>query len=212
MAIRSKGELAEAGGSEHDLAADRGLAGRIVGGDELAFEELVNRHYAQVARITGRFFRRPDIAEEVNQEVFVKAFTAMASYRAEMPLAHWLSRVAVNACYDQLRRARRRPETPISQLVDEPADFFDRLYTREADPAGGYWAREESRLCAEQLLDMLAPAERLVLTLMVLDDLSAAEVAKVTGWSVANVKVRAFRARGRLRKLLEAREKSSKGR
>src|SRR4051812_25647025 len=95
MVISSKRGPAEAAGSEHNLVADRRLAGRIVGGDEAAFEELVERHFAHVARITGRFFRQPEVAEEVNQEVFVKAFVAMRTYRAEMPLAHWLSRVAV---------------------------------------------------------------------------------------------------------------------
>ena len=212
MAIRSKGGPASAAGSESDLAADRRLAGRIVEGDEQAFEELVAIHYAQVARITGRFFRRPEIREELNQDVFVKAYTSMGTYRAEMPLAHWLSRVAVNACYDRLRHARRRPETPVSQLVDEPAEFFERLHAPRGTADGEFWAREDARLCAEQLVSLLAPPERLVLTLMVLEELSAAEVAELTGWSVTNVKVRAFRARGRLRKLLERRMESSKGR
>lgn len=198
-----RGGLADSGTKSNDLAADRQLAARIVDGDEPAFEFLVERHYRHVSRIAGRFFRRPELAEEVTQDVFVKAFVSMKSYRAEMPLEHWLSRIAVNACYDQLRRAKRRPETLVSQLSDEPAEFYDRLKTAGSGD-DGYWKREEARLCAERLLEMLEPAERLVLTLMVLEDLSVAEVAQVTGWSSANVKVRAFRARGRLKKILEA--------
>lgn len=208
MTIRTTGGPAFAREVDGDLDADRRLAGRIRNGDELAFEELVASHFGRVARITAKFFRRPEIAEEVNQDVFVKVLTSIGGYRAETPLSHWIGRVAVNACYDRLRRHKRRPETAVSQIVDEPSDFYDRLAARDGDGAGDFWAREDARLCAEELLELLEPAERLVLTLMVLDDLSTAEVAAATGWSKANVKVRAFRARGRLRKILEARERA----
>jgi RNA polymerase sigma-70 factor (ECF subfamily) len=196
----------------HDLTTDRQLAARILDGDEVAFEELVDRHYGRVSRIAGRFFRRKDAVEEIAQEVFVKAFVSMSTYRAEMPLEHWLCRITVNACYDQLRRKRRRPEAVVSQIVDDPADFYARLAAPAGSPESAYWAREEARLCAEQLLALLTPPERLVLTLMVLEDLSVAEVADLTGWSTANVKIRAFRARGRLRKLIEQATKTGGGR
>lgn len=182
-----------------DTAADRELAARILRGEEGAFEELVNRSHRQLARISGRFFRRPEIIEEITQEVFVKAFIGMSGYRAEMPIEHWLSRIAVNVCYDQLRRKKSRPEIAISQIADEPAEFFDRLRLPEK---GEYWERQDVRMYAEQLLAKLSPEERVVLTLMTLEDLSVAEISKLTGWSAANVKIRAFRARRRLRKIL----------
>lgn len=188
-----------------DAAADRALACRIAGGDGEAFDELFQRHRGQVTRIAARFFRGPEVLEEITQEVFVKAYFAMSSYRGETPLAHWLSRIAVNACYDQLRRKRQRPEVRISELAEDTGEFFDRLLAPEGREGGEFWRREESRLTAEKLLSWLSPAERLVLTLMELDGLSVAEVAEVTGWSRTNVKVRAFRARGRLRRILSAR-------
>lgn len=178
-------------------SADRQLARRIGQGDEAAFEELVRRHHPRLSRIAGRFFRRPEVVEEVLQEVFVKAYAAIDGYRGEMPLEHWLSRITVNACHDQLRRQKARPESLVSQLPNEDG-FPERLEPR-AEP--GFWEREEARLLAEQLLSLLAPAERLVLTLLVLEELPVAEVARLTGWSRTNVKVRAFRARSRLRKL-----------
>src|SRR5687768_3776653 len=90
------------GRDAHDVAADRVVAANVVSGDEGAFEALVSRYYARVARIAGRFFRQPDMIEEIAQDVFVKVYVNMAGYRGEMPLEHWISRVAVNACYDQL--------------------------------------------------------------------------------------------------------------
>jgi RNA polymerase sigma-70 factor, ECF subfamily len=205
------GAVADDADRRQDIAADRTLANRILGGDESAFEDLVDRHYGRVSRIAGRFFRQPDTIEEIAQEVFVKAFLSMSTYRAEMPVEHWLSRIAVNACYDQLRRRKRRPETPVSQVTDDSVEFYARLGAPAGSAESAYWAREEARLCAEQLLALLSPPERLVLTLMVLEDLSVAEVADLTGWSTANVKIRAFRARARLRKILETARKTHGG-
>lgn len=209
MAIRLwKDTTREAGSSE--TTEDLALAARIGAGDERAFEALVDRHFAHVARIVGRFFRRAEIAEEVRQEVFVKAYTRIATYRGEMPLEHWLSRIAVNTCYDQLRRDARRPEVPVADLTDDSAGLLDRLAAGAVNDE--FWVKEEARVMAERLLSTLSPAERLVLTLMVLEDRTVAEVATLTGWSVANVKVRAFRARSKLRKTLERHERERRTR
>lgn len=175
--------------------SDRELVARALAGDGGAFEEIVNAHYAQVARIAGRFFRRPEAVEDVCQEVFVKAYGALRDYRGEVPLAHWLSRVAVNACYDQLRR--KRPETSLSALAEDAPHALDRLLASDHPEES-----EAARVTAEQLLSRLAPAERLVLTLTVLEELPVKEVARLTGWSQTNVKVRAFRARARLKKMI----------
>jgi RNA polymerase sigma-70 factor, ECF subfamily len=182
---------------------DRRLVRRVLAGDQEAFALLVRRHQRLVARIAGRFFRQRETIEDVAQETFLKAFQALAGYRGELPLEHWLSRITVNACYDQLRRQRRRDcELVPSQLGLGPPELWDRLTATAAD-ADVFWRREDARLTAEQLLARLAPAERLVLTLMVLEEQSVREVARMTGWTVTNVKVRAFRARRRLRRLLQ---------
>lgn len=187
------------------LEGDRCLARAIGTGDEGAFEDFVNRFSPRVFRIATRYFRQRETVEETAQEVFLKAFANIGSYRGEMPLEHWISRIAVNACYDTLRRRQARPESLESELLDGDGDageFFQRLAARDSAP-DSYWERENARLMAEQLLSRLAPAERVVLTLLVLEDLSVAEVASLTGWSRPNVKIRAFRARNRLRKILE---------
>ena len=174
------------------LEDDVRLVRRIRDGDRGAFEELVGRVYPRVARIAGRFFRQADAVDDIVQEVFVKAFVALGSWEARVPLEHWLTRIAVNACYDELRRRKRTTghdgRAPAAELSDDPH----------------VWEREETRLWAAQVLAQLPAAERLVLTLTVLEDLSVADVAELTGWSKVNVKVRAFRARRRLKKLLDA--------
>jgi RNA polymerase sigma-70 factor, ECF subfamily len=183
----------EAGGDfgGQSLEDDVRLVRRIRDGDQAAFEELVGRAWPRVARIAGRFFRQADAIDDIAQEVFVKAFVALGSWEARVPLEHWLTRIAVNACYDELRR-RKRTAAPGGKAPDDLA----------GDPH--LWEREETRLWAAQVLERLPAAERLVLTLTVLEDLSVAEVAELTGWSKVNVKVRAFRARRRLKRLLDA--------
>ncbi len=183
------------------LAGDRLLASRILAGDDAAFEEVVRLNHPLVARIAGRFFRRPDVIEDVAQEVFVKAYGALPGYRGQVPLSHWLSRITVNACYDHLRRQRRRPEIGFSQMEREREDGGGGAF--EGHDGSGHWRREEARLDAERILARVAAADRLVLTLLVLEGMTVSEVAALTGWSVANVKVRAFRARNRIRKLLD---------
>jgi RNA polymerase sigma-70 factor, ECF subfamily len=184
------------------LRDDRRLVARVLAGDDAAFEELVRTHHGRIVRVAGRFFRRADVVEEIEQEVFVKAYVGLARYRGEVPLAHWLARITVNACYDQLRRQRARPEVAFSQLGDGRAEDVILGIAREGGDGAAFWRREEARLAAEQVLDRLPAADRLVLTLTVLEGLSVAEAAALTGWSVANVKVRAFRARNRLRRLV----------
>ena len=188
------------GSAAFEPVEDRALARRIRQGDESAFEELVSRHHAAIARIAGRFFRRREAAEDVVQETFLKAYLAIGAWRGEVPLERWLARIATNACYDQLRR--RRGETAALAPVEDVEGLLDRLAAPFGSAAAAYWEREDARLLAEQILERLQPADRLVLTLTVLEELSVAEVAERTGWSKANVKIRAFRARARLRGIL----------
>ncbi|HEV8268562.1 MAG TPA: RNA polymerase sigma factor [Thermoanaerobaculia bacterium] len=181
-----------------DLESDRLLAAAIASGDGEAFSRLVDIHFARLCRIAGRFFRRRETIEDVVQEALVKAYLGIKGYRGEMPLQAWLSKIVVNACYDELRRRKARPERAASELSDDPAAFLER--------AGAYETRgaeeKEASLTAERILALLKPEERVVLTLTILEDFSIEEVASITGWSKVNVKVRAFRARARLKKLL----------
>lgn len=184
------------------LAGDRLLASRIVAGDADAFEEFVRANHSLVVRIAGRFFRRADVLDDIAQEVFVKAYGAMATYKGGVPVVRWLSRITVNACYDQLRRRRTRPEIAFSQLAPERDGAPHGGPPSEGDDGAVHWRHEEARIDAETLLAKVSPADRTVLTLLVLEGLTVAEVAALTGWSAANVKIRAYRARNRIRRLL----------
>ncbi|MBP7867991.1 MAG: RNA polymerase sigma factor [Acidobacteria bacterium] len=126
----------------------------------------------------------------------------MRTYRGEMPLDHWLSRITVNACYDRLRSRRRHPEEPVSQLGEEQSFRLENRPEPEGDNPEERQRRREECEAARALLERLSAAERLVLTLMILEERSVRDIAALTGWSSANVKIRAFRARRKLRKLI----------
>jgi len=183
--------------------SDDMLAAMASLGDEDAFERLFIRHSRRIARLIGRFFGAAETVEDVAQEVFTKMFFALPGYKPDpdASFAAWLSRITVNACYDRLRRDRRRPEDSIASISEYEAA---RLHARLNHSAGGADAEAKiiSRDLAEKLLANLGPEDRIVLALLEIDDMPVAEIAMLTGWSKSKVKVRAHRARASLRRIL----------
>ncbi len=111
-----------------------------------------------------------------------------------------LTQIAVNSCYDQLRRTRRRPEQTLDSSDNEGHLFATQL--RAMDPASDVERTAVSRDLAQKLLARLSPDDRMVLTLLDVEGFSVAEIAETTNWSISKVKVRAHRARAHLRKVL----------
>lgn len=194
--------------SDHDPATDLpGLVARVVAGDEAAARELVGRLWPQVIRIVRRHLPRRSSEEDLAQEVFMKVFAKLEQWREEMPLEHWVSRVAVNTCLDALRWDKRRPELRWADLSESEAEVLDHvLHDENQSDAGDAVAARE---LAHKLLETLKPADRLVLTMMDMEGRSVAEVQRATGWSATLVKVRAFRARRKLRKAFEVLEQQT---
>ncbi len=182
----------------HDDESDASIMGKAAGGDPAAFDALVRRWKNRIYRLALRFFRRPEDAEDVTQEVFLKLYRAAATYRSGAPLEHYLMKIATNACLDRLRERRRRPEQVLSGITPDAGAWLDRalagvaLETQQAEAAKGL---------AAELLATLPPKDRTVLVLLDLEGLSTQEVAAATGSTRAAVKVRAMRARRALRRI-----------
>jgi RNA polymerase sigma-70 factor, ECF subfamily len=182
---------------------DETLVAAVSAGDEAAFAQLFERHRRRVARIAGRFFARPEQIEEIVQETFTKAYFALAQFSGAhaASFAAWLAQIAVNTCYDELRRTQRRPEQQLDELTEaETRDLSAHL--RAGDSTHDVETALVARDLAAKLLARLAPEDRLVLTLLDGEGLSVAEIAQLTGWSTPKVKVRAHRARAHLRRVL----------
>ena len=173
---------------------DEDLVRATLAGDDHAFAELVARHKRRVLSTAARFARDYQQIDDLAQEVFLRAWRKLSRFRGEAPFEHWLSRVTVTACYDFLRRERKSREQ--ISLEAFPLEVRDSSHD-DAQSA------EAARELLAHLLRRLTAEEQLIVTLCELEERSVREVAALTGWSESNVKVRAFRARERLRTLLE---------
>jgi RNA polymerase sigma-70 factor, ECF subfamily len=183
---------------------DEELIAEVLGGEKASFTELAARHRPRVERLCRRFFSDEEMARDIAQESFIRAYTALATYRAEMPFGGWLRAIVVNLCYDELRRRRRRPEELVGDFSAPEVQWMQT--TNVASPedlVGEAEERREAYDLAHRLLDTLKPEDRMVMVLKESEDLSVSEIAETLGWSEAKVKIRAFRARQALRKQAE---------
>jgi RNA polymerase sigma-70 factor (ECF subfamily) len=181
------------------------LVARVRAGDESAFEQLFNHHRRRVSLIASRFFRQREQIEEIIQESFTKAYFALKDFsnQQETSFASWIARIAFNSCYDELRRMKRRPESTMSNVSEEEADWLK----EQTRSVGGAVEDIESvtiaRDLAGKLLSRLSPEDRMVLVMLDVEGLSVSEIAESTSWSISKVKVRAHRARASLRRVLK---------
>ena len=180
---------------------DADLVRIVLAGDSASFESLVVRYQGRVFATARRYARRESEVEDIVQEVFLKAFEKLATFRGEAPFEHWLMRLAVRTCYDHLRRHQRNRELTFTDLSPDEADWLGRVGTTSSEDPGGTAAA--ARELIWKVLETLPPPARLVITLLEIEDRPVREVAQLTGWSETLVKVRAFRARRLLRRALE---------
>ena len=175
------------------------LIAAVLKGDAASFEPLVQKFSPRVFATARRYARRESEVEDIAQEVWLKAFSKLQSFRSEAPFEHWLMRMTVRTCYDFLRGHQRNRESSFSELSEPETDWLERFV---ADPGSAAEDADAAKLLVGRLLEKLSPPARLVITLLEIEDRSVKEIAELTGWSVALVKVRAFRARGEMRKIL----------
>jgi RNA polymerase sigma-70 factor, ECF subfamily len=179
--------------------SDRELIAEVLKGRTDRFEELIKRYSPRLFGTARRYARREDEVQDVVQEIWLKAFQKLSSYRGEAPFEHWLMRLAVRTCYDFLRQHQRNREASFTELTQTESDWLERYAV--APESGGEHA-EAARQLVVRVLDELPPAARLIITLLEIEDKTVKEIAQLTGWSVPLVKVRAFRARAEMKKIL----------
>jgi RNA polymerase sigma-70 factor (ECF subfamily) len=188
-----------------DAGADRNDVDKVLAGDVNAFADLLRRHQDHVTGIVRRHVP-PDRVAETAQDVFVRAYRSLSNFREGDRFRQWLSAIAVRTCYDFWRRRYRRREVAVSQLSEAHRAWLERVHATDADET---WQTLGNRAEAREVLDwtlaQLSAEDRMVIELVHLEERSVQEAAKLLGWSVANVKVRAFRARRKMHSLIEKR-------
>ena len=189
--------------SETDPAHQAGVevvVGRVLRGEVDEFALLIERYQVKVSAMARRYLRREEDAEDAIQTVFIKAFQRLKDWRREAPFEHWLSRIALRVCLDKLRKEKRRPEVLFSEFTAEEEDWVVHFrISPEAASSQSGAARELVR----RAMESLSPEARLMVDLFEIQGKTAREISALTGWSVAGVKMRAFRARLQLKKVLK---------
>ena len=192
--------------------SDDEIVHEVLNGNVNAFESLVTRHSARVLKIVQKHVPHKDV-EETAQETFVRAYRSLATFRGESDFSQWLSSIAVRSCYDYWRKAYRSQEVPMSALSENHQEWLEAVLSGESQQSHD---EEGVSTEAKELLDwalaQLSAEERMVIELVYLEGLSVKEAANLLRWSVANVKVRSFRSRKKLEKLLRREAIQGRGR
>ncbi len=167
--------------------------------DDEAARALVRKLYPLVAKIVRSHRPRRTAEEDLCQMIFIKVFQRLSQFSGNVPLEHWVSRIAVNTCLNQIESEKVRPELRHADLTVEEQAVIENLATSTKLAPDRRFA---SRQLVEHLLTALKPVERLAVDLLYLQGCSVEEIRKITGWSAALIKVRAFRARQKMKQQL----------
>ena len=184
-------------------SADTEIVNQVVSGDVNAFERLLKRYQAHVVRIVKKHIPF-DKVEEVAQDVFVRTYESLPTFKGDDGFKQWLSTITIRTCYDFWRKHYRYREIPLSSLSEKHQVWLEEATSSSSSQS--FYERDsqkEAREILDWALDKLSPEDRMVLELVYLEGYSIKEAANLLGWSTVNVKVRSFRARKKLHKLIK---------
>ncbi len=181
------------------------LVRKTLSGDKSAFDRLVKIASPRVFGIIHRFFRGKQQAEDIAQEVFIRAYRSLHTYAQEKPFANWLSTITVRMCYRELKKEKNNPERSEASLNSDSCSIIDSFCF---DPESLNSMDQEKKLIlkelTEKILAKLSPKERMLIVLTEVEGRSIKEVSNLMGMSAVNVKVSNYRARKNARKILNS--------
>ncbi len=187
---------------ERVTPSDAEIITRVIEADVNAFEILLKRYQAHVLNILRRHVPAGQI-EETAQEVFIQAYQGLSGIQKKDRFRQWVSAIAVRTCYDYWRKRYRLREIPMTELTRDHRQWVERVLVEHADHSNQENRRQkESAELLDWALGKLSAAERMVFELLYLEGFSGKEAAALLGWTLANVKVRAYRCRKKIKKVL----------
>ena len=187
-------------GSITEAMDEQALVAAARRGDTQAFNKLILTYQALAYNVAYRTLHDPDAAADATQQAFISAFRALPGFRGGSFKA-WLLRIVTNACYDQLRTAKRRPASSLDDMLVDPDHSV--MLTDEGESPEDYALRQDLGRVIQNGLDELPPEQRLAVILCDIQGLSYQEIAQATGVSLGTVKSRLSRGRARLRDYLQ---------
>jgi RNA polymerase sigma-70 factor (ECF subfamily) len=183
-------------------SSDMEIVRRVVAGDANAYEDLLMKYREHVIHIVAKHLPH-QFVEETAHEVFVRAYQSLPGFTSRNGFKSWLSTIAVRTCHDFWRKKYRSRELPMSSLSENHQEWLKQVIATDSAQALTEKGRQqEARELLHGALEQLSPDDRMVLESVYFDERSGKETAKLLGLSIANVKVRTFRARNKLKKVL----------
>lgn len=181
---------------------DSQLITLVLAGEEIGFEEIFERYKLYVATVAGRYFRRPEQIEEIVQISFTKVYFELKNFqfKHDFSFAGWVGRITTNVCLDMLRSRKRKPEDLICELSTGEIEFLLADAPNEEKTPENLMVERD---LAKKLMSCIEPEDQAILQMIYEEEMSTGEIAKVTGWSSSKIKIRAYRARKVLRKILK---------
>jgi RNA polymerase sigma-70 factor (ECF subfamily) len=182
--------------------SDSEIINRVLRGDVNAFEYLMDRYCDLVIEIVRKRVPHNDVEESI-QNVFIRAYQSLAYFKGNEGFRQWLASIAVRTCYDYWRGVYRHKEIPMSSLSEKHREWLEQAISEISEESlHEKGLQAEAKEILDYALGKLCAEDRVVLELIHLEGYTGKEAAKLLGWSVSNVKVRAFRSRKKIKKIL----------
>jgi RNA polymerase sigma-70 factor (ECF subfamily) len=182
--------------------SDAEIIRQVIDGDVNAFESLLTRYKESVLRIVKKHVPYNEV-EDVAQDSFIRVFEALATFKGKGEFKQWLYAITLRTCYDYWRKAYRSKEISMNSLTERHQDWLEEVISeRSESELHEKGLQKEAGELLDWALAKLSAEDRMVVELIYLEGLTGKEVADLLGWGLSNVKVRAFRSRKKLEKLL----------
>jgi RNA polymerase sigma-70 factor, ECF subfamily len=182
---------------------DNKLITRCQQGDPLAFEELVQQYQQTVLNLTYHYIGHRHEIEDVAQKIFTKVYFSLPKFDNRRPFFPWLYRIAINQCYDELRRIRRQRTHTFSELSLEETAGIEKLISQHEIPHAQEGERPESYILLHKILNQMPEPQRLAIVLRDLESISYNKMAEILKCTEQAARLKVFRARARLKILME---------
>jgi len=182
---------------------DRKLVGRCQEGDPAAFEELVRKYQQTIFNLAYHYLGSRNDVEDVAQKIFTKIYFSLPKFDLQRPFFPWLYRIAINQCYDELRRIRRQKTYTFSELSLEETGSIEKLIGQHPPPQIPDEDQKELQTILRKMLNQLPDQQRLAIVLRDLEVIPYSEIAAILKCTEQAARLKVFRARARLKTLME---------